>query len=127
MNNLFYFLPFIIIISISIVFVTVTIVSVIVVALIGLVMEEGKNIRYNNVNHQYRINATSHLHVRSEKVDVPINLLHKFLFPDGKLQQSRIFVGGKLGINGTKMSIQPLGGNGRNALKNSVNVGLQYC
>ena len=34
---------------------------------------------------------------------------------------------GMLGFDGTKLSILPLGGDGRNALKHSVNVVLQFC
>ena len=34
---------------------------------------------------------------------------------------------GMLGFDGTKLSILPLGGDGRNAIEHSVNVVLQFC
>jgi hypothetical protein len=97
--------------------------------------EEGQNPGDNKVNPPLRFSATPHLHVRSEKVDVPVSLHRNFRFPDGKLQYRQTFVGrklgfisGKLGIDGVKIRLQPFGGDdGRNALKHSVNAGLQCC
>ncbi len=59
-------------------------------------------------------------------VNETVCLLLNFQFPDSKLQHSWTFVGRKFGIGWTKMSNQPLRGDGRNALKHSMNVGQLY-
>ena len=54
LNTLLYFLQLVITISVSIIFVTVIIVTVIVFAVVTLIVvaiEEGKNIRNDDVNH----------------------------------------------------------------------------
>ena len=45
---------------------------------VAIATEEGQNPGDNKVNPPLRFSATPHLHVRSEKVDVPISLLHNF-------------------------------------------------